>query len=215
MNAGPQLELPVERIAPAWRRWIWLAPVAPALWLLWLSPPQLLGFDTGAIGSILLCLGFWLALWQGRSAAPDLSPGEEAARLGLFFGLAITGYFLAKADLLGGLGSLRGDGAFAVGRNLGLMIVAWIVMSWVLVSRYRGVQEDERDRAIAATAAGWWRGAMVFQLLGLVVTLGLSPAERVAWATPIWVANLLLFALLWSWVVEHAVAWWLYRRDRA
>ena len=50
--------------------------------------------------------------------------------------------------------------------------------------------------------------------LALAVTLGLSPVERLAWATHFMIANLLVFALMWGWLCEYVATAMLYWRDR-
>ena len=84
---------------------------------------------------------------------------------------------------------------------LGLLLVAWSVLNGVLGLRWKGrVQEDERDHRIAQHAAGWgWgRGAVTCCLVGPAMMLTFSPAERLAWATHLMIATLLVFALMWG-----------------
>ena len=76
------------------------------------------------------------------------------------------------------------------------------------------MEEDERDREIAARAAGWGRGALVLCLVGIAVMLGFSPPERLQWATHFMVANLLVFVLMWHCLVEYAATVAMYVRDR-
>ena len=85
-----------------------------------------------------------------------------------------------------------------------------------LAARWKGeIQEDERDREIAAYSGGWGRGALSAVILGVAVMLAISPAEQLAWVTPLTVANLLIFALLWGSLVEHTTSAIRYWRDRA
>ena len=58
------------------------------------------------------------------------------------------------------------------------------------------------------------RGALVFVVIGVAVMLGISPARKLEWATPIAIANLLIFALIWSCFVEYVVTALSYWRDR-
>ena len=51
-------------------------------------------------------------------------------------------------------------------------------------------------------------------VLGIAVMLGLSPPERLAWATLPMVAHLLVFAVVWGGLVEHAAMALMYWRDR-
>jgi phosphatidylglycerophosphate synthase len=89
------------------------------------------------------------------------------------------------------------------------------VVSQVLQWRWKdAVLADERDRDIAVRAAAWGRMATVVAVIGIAVTLGLTPAARLAWATPIVIAHLLIFALVVSCLVEYAVSGVSYWQDR-
>ena len=83
------------------------------------------------------------------------------------------------------------------------------------VALEESVQEDERDRAVEAAADAWSHAALAFVIIGYAVLFGFSPPERLRWATPIVIANLLMFALVCSCFVGGLVAVWRYRRDRA
>ena len=197
-----------------------LAAVAlPALWLLLAGPQRVLGVDTGALGMVLLVTAAWSSLFA-LSMLPRgeresvVAPGEWKAWISTGFMLVAVAYFLGKADVFVGAGF--GDhAAQAVARNLVLLLVAWAVLSQVMSSRWKGmVEEDERDREIATRAAGWGRGALVFCVIGIALMLGFSPAERLQWATHFMVANMLVFALMWGWLVECVVSALMYARDR-
>lgn len=87
---------------------------------------------------------------------------------------------------------------------LGLLLVAWSVLNGVLGPRWKGrVQKDERDHRIAqhATGWGWGRDVVTCCLVGPAMMLAFSPAERLAWATHLMIANLLVLALMW-WAVR-------------
>lgn len=203
------------------KRWIWTGLIVVAgfaVVLLTSRIKQVFGVDSGNLGSVLLVSVTWIAMWS-LSGAPRSSievavaPGEIQAWIGLSFVLAITLYFLSHAPLSSS-GPLHLDpGSRAVGRNIVLMVIAWIVLGAVLRGRVReAVLEDERDRVIETRAAAWGRGALVLSVIGVAVMLGLSPTERLVWATPPAIANLLIFSLLWGALVENAVAaisyWW-------
>src|SRR5688572_4963814 len=76
-----------------------------AFWLLLAGPKDLLGVDPGGFGFGLLVLVAWTAVY-GITAAPrseldeSVSPGEWRAWIGLGFMVVVTGYLLAKADLI-------------------------------------------------------------------------------------------------------------------
>ena len=205
------------------RRWhiAGLAAIAlPALWLLLAGPGQVLGVDTGKLGMFLLVTAAWTSLWALSQLPPGedearVSPGEWKAWIGLGFMLVATVYFMAKLHLIGGESVPHAPLSSAVARNLVLLLVAWAVLSQVIASRWKGrVQEDERDREIEAGASEWGRGGLVFVVIALAVLFGFSPIDRLQWATPFMVANLLVFALMWGWLVEYAATVVMYWRDR-
>jgi uncharacterized membrane protein len=106
-------------------------------------------------------------------------------------------------------------GVRGIPRDLVMLLIAWIVLSWIVRARWKDeVQEDERDRDIAARASGWGRGALVFCVIAIAVTLGVSPPQKLAWATPLTVAHMLVLALVWSSLFEYAAAAVQYWRDR-
>ena len=203
---------------PKWGLVVLVVLAGLAFWLLLAGPGRILGFDAGGAGIALTALVAWLAL-HGVSVAPRsemenaVSPGEWKAWIGVGFSVLAIAYFLSKAHLFFGATDLRD--VQAVGRNLVLMLIAWTVLSWTLENRWKGrVQQDERDREIENVASGWARGALVFVVIGVAVMLGISPARKLEWATPIAIANLLIFALIWSCFVEYIVTALSYWRDR-
>jgi hypothetical protein len=129
--------------------------------------------------------------------------------------LAAIGYFLAKIEVFAAAKVFADADASAVARNLVLLLVAWSILSTVMASRWKGtVEEDERDRGIAARAAAWGRGALVVAVIMLAVTLGLSPASRLQWASHFMVANLLVLAVMWGCLFEYAAGAVLHWRAR-
>ena len=189
-----------------------------SFWMLLAGPGQLFGLDLGNAGVALLMLVAWTALY-GISAAPrgeldeTVSPGEWRAWVGLGFTALVAAYLLLKAELIAGAVDLRDLGG--MGRNIVLLLVAWGVISQVLSGRWKGqVLEDERDRDIERRAAGWARAALVVVTLCFVVLFGFTPVDRLAWATPIAIAHLLLFGLVLHSLVEQAVTAGAYWRDR-
>lgn len=202
-----------------------LAAIAlPALWLLLAGPERVLGFDTGKLGMALLVTAAWTSLLalsklpRGEGEAA-IAPGEWKAWIGTGFMLMAVAYFFLKLRMLG----LGGDAyphphaphMAAIARNLVMLLVAWIILSQVIAARWKGrVQEDERDREIEAKAEGWGRGALVSCVIGYAVLFGFSPPYRLEWATHSMVANMLVFALMWGWLVEYAATAAMYWRDR-
>lgn len=192
-----------------------------AFWLAAAGPDQLLGIDAGNLGIVILLTCLWTTLWwlsrvPAETLESSASHGEWQAWIGLvFLGLAIA-YFVIKLPLFAVSGPItEHPDAARAGRNVVLLVVAWLVLSSVLGGRWRNrVHSDERDREIAQRACGWGRGTLVALVFGLAVTLGFSPSERLAWATPLLLANLLiLLAMVSHWVeiAAQALAYW---RDR-
>ena len=207
----------------AWQRVGWLGLLVAGLlafWALLAGPDVLAGVDLGKWGTALLVTVAWVSLYAiSRTPLGDaergVSPGEWKAWVGVAFMLAVVAYFLAKAHVFAQGAVWDNHGARAVGRNLVLLLVAWAVLTHVLGARWKGrVQEDERDLRIEQQAAGWGRSGLTFCLIGLAVMLAFSPAERLAWATPFMVANLLVLALMCGWLCEYAATAVMYWRDR-
>lgn len=204
-----------------WPKWGLAGVVALAgfaFWLLLAGPGDVLGVDLGGFGFGLLVLVAWASM-HAVSVAPRgelddaVSPGEWQAWVGVGFTLVVLAYLLLKADVIAGARDLRDLGR--IGRNIVLLLVSWAVVAQVLRWRWKGkVLEDERDREIAVRAAAWGRCALVVVVIGVAVTLSLTPPARLAWATPIVVAHLLVFAVVWHSLVEYAVAGVSYWRDR-
>ena len=200
--------------------WLGSSMVASAvgLWLIFWSPDSIVSTLRYGLGSLMLGLGssqaaIQLAVRRQTAFEQNTSAEEVKAWLSLFFVGAITAYLLASTSVLASVPMARD--AAQIGVKLMTILVLWIVIAAVLRGR-RGnaVLEDERDRAIDAKAEGWARGALTFCLIGLVVMLGFSPAEKLQWATPTMLACQLLFVLLWASLVRNAVVAIMYWRDR-
>jgi hypothetical protein len=203
-----------------WIRWLLFLAAGCALWLLLAGPKALLGWDAGSVGMVVLIGSAW-ALLYGVSQTPrevlqrSASPAEWKARVGAGFTAVAMAYFLAKMHVFNDAALPHNPDANAVGRNLVMLLIAWTILSSVMASRWEGaVEEDERDREIAVQAAGWGRGALIFSVVGLAVTLGLTPAARLEWATPLMIGNLLIFALMWGWLCEYVATLAYYLLDR-
>ncbi len=191
-----------------------------ALWMLLAGPGRLFGLSTGPIGVVVLLAGTWCLLHAVSRVPRDAldaaaSPAEWKARIGTAFCLVAVVYFLANAHVFNDAPMRQNPEAAVVGRHLVLLLVAWAILSSVVASRWKGaVETDERDREIAIAAAGWGHGALIFCIVGFAVTLGFTPAEKLEWATPPMIGNLLIFALMWGWLCEYVATLALYRRDR-
>lgn len=207
----------------AWRRWKWtglLLLAGVALWMLLAGRTTRLGIDIGMLGSVLLIGTAWLALYT-VSTMPrgeleqGIAPGEWQAWIGTVFMCVATLYFLSKLHVFGSESIPHAPHSRVVVRNLVVLLIAWTVLSRVLAARWNGhVQSDERDRGIEARAAGWGRAALVSAVVALAVTLGLSPVERLDWATHFMIANLLILLLMCGWLVEYTATALLYWHDR-
>ena len=206
-----------------WRRWelpILLLVAGLTLWLLLAGPVRLAGVQSGYLGMLLLVAAALAVLYRisrvPRGDAEGISPGEWRAWIGLVFMAQLILYVLVKSDVFTGADLLSNPEARAVGRNGVILLIAWILVSAAIRARWKDeIQEDERDREIAAYSGAWGRGALSAVILGVAVMLGISPAEQLAWVTPLTVTNLLIFALLWGSLVEHATSAIRYWRDRA
>ena len=195
-----------------------LAPASLALWLVLVTPTRWLGIDTGAVGTGLLLLTAWASLWLSTripaNREASVSPGEVRQWVALAFTGVIAVFLLVNAgDIVSaqGIAELRG-----IGRTVAMLVIGWILFSAVLRQRANaGVQEDERDREVQRHADSWSHAAISLFVIAVAVTLGLSPADRLAWATPIVVAHLLIFALVVSSLTGCVVAVWQYRRGYA
>lgn len=191
-----------------------------ALWLLVTGPSTLLGIDTGNAGMVLLIGAAWSALYAisrlPRGEADDgISPGEWKAWVGLGFMLVAVGYFLANVQVFAHGGAADNPDANRIGRNLVMLLIAWMVLSSALKSRWLGgVEEDERDRQIEAQARDWGYGAMTVHVIALALLLGFSPAGRLHWATHFMIGNLLVLGLMVACLFEHAAKAVLHGRDR-
>lgn len=204
-------------------RWGWgalLAVAGLAFWMLMAGSGRWFGIDLGMLGTAMLVTVAWVSMYA-VSATPQgalehsVSPGEWRAWIGLGFMLLATLYFASRIHLFQDGGPADSPHAGAVVRNLVMLMIAWAVLSGVLGARWKGrVQEDERDRQIAARASDWGRGALVFAIVGLAVLFGFSPSERLQWATHFLIGNLLVFVLMLGWLVECAATVAMYRRDR-
>ncbi len=191
-----------------------------ALWLLLAGPATVLGIDTGNAGVALLMTAAWVSLYA-ISRMPDggigqaVSPGEWRAWLAFGFTAAIAVYAIAHAAVFQGPPLFRNPDAGRVGRNIAMLVIAWMVLSRVLGARWRAkVEADERDRAIEACAASCASTSLGVYVIGLAVMLAFSSTDKLAWAPPPMIAHLLVIGLILSCVVEYGVTAVAYWRDR-
>lgn len=205
------------------QRWGWtglLVAAGLALWMLLAGSGKILGLDTGSLGMALLITTAWISLAMVAKMPRGgfehaIAPGEWQARIGLVFMAVATVYFLVKLPGFQHEAWPHAPYSRAVATRLVLLLVAWTLLSKVLAARWQGrVQKDERDCEIEVRAGEWGRGALIAAVVVLAVTLGVSPADRLLWATHFMLANLMVLALMCGWLVEYAATAALYWRDR-
>ncbi|MBA8885529.1 hypothetical protein [Dokdonella fugitiva] len=199
---------------------IGLAVIAAlATWLLLAGPARVFGIEAGNAGMVLLMAVGWGSL-HAISRIPDggigesMSPGEWRAWLGLAFTLVIAAYAIVHAPVFHGPPLWHNPDANRIGRNIVMLLVAWMLLARVLDARWRrGVRQDERDREIEARGAGAARLALVVILVGYALLLSFS-TERLEWAVPPLLGHLLVLALIVSCAFEYLVVGLGYWRDR-
>jgi hypothetical protein len=205
----------------AWARSALIAAAGGALWMLLAAPDRLFGWDAGRFGTVLLIACAWGLLYlvsglPGDALRRAASPAEWKAWIGTGFIAVAMAYFIAKLPVLQAAVFPHDAGADAVGRNLVMLLIAWAILSSLLASRWRGaVEEDERDRQIAVRAESWGHGALIFSVVGVSVTFGFTPADRLEWATPRLIGNLLVFALMCGWLCKYVATLAYYWIDRS
>ncbi|HUD41651.1 MAG TPA: hypothetical protein VMR06_06580 [Dokdonella sp.] len=195
-----------------------LAPAALGLWLLVAIPSRWHGIDTGSIGAGVLLAAAAAGLWLSGRIPDDggsaRAPGEQGRWVALVFTGAVGALMLAHAGAFAAARTIAElDG---IGRPVAMLLVGWLILASVARRRPgAGVQEDERDRAVAHAADAASHVVLALAVIAIAVTLGLTPPARLGWASPIAVASLLMFALVAAAFAGHVAALWQYRRDRA
>lgn len=191
-----------------------------ALWLLMAGPRSLLGLDSGNVGMVLLITAAWVSLFAVSrlprdAVAETASPGEWNAWIGTAFMAAAVAYLVSNADAFMAATVWNDPVAGRIVRNLVVLLIAWSVLRGVLARRWsEAVAEDERDREIAAKAVGWGRFGLVAFCVGMAGLLGVSPEDRLQWATHLVIANLLILGLMLSCLLEYVGTAVYYWRDR-
>ena len=178
-------------------------------------------FPLGWIGTLLFVAATWFCVDQlhriprsdGEAA---IAPGEWQAWIGVAFVGAVLVSLLLKAHVfLPQVPLGRNPEAGAVGRHIGTLFVAWLVLANMLKWRWSGsVLSDERDARIELIASEWARCATAAVVIGIAVMLGFSDTERLQQFSYPFIAQMLVFALLWGLWFDQLVAAILYWRDR-
>jgi uncharacterized membrane protein len=195
------------------------AMAAVSLGLMYFAPDSPGRVGLGSLGSAGLLLSVWygLYLWSLRSALTPstAAPGERQARIALCAMGLIAAYFGWTLYRVGSALDLHEQQARAMGHGTSLIVIGWLVVASIQRWRESGVIEDERDRAIRASACGASHTVLVLALIGVILLLGFLPQALVAVATPLLIAHGLIGALILSGLVEHVTSLMMYRRDRA
>jgi len=204
-------------------RYAVLVPLSVIAFLvLFVLPDVRLGWP-GSLAVLLGAWTVWYLLWStarapaaaGDEAVAAMSPGEQRAWIGLVFTLAILVYFGLRAPRMVAPDGGMAPEAAAIARHIAMLVISWLVVMQVLRQYWRDrVEADERDRAIQARATDWARGGLVVFVIGLAVTFAFSPLERLAWAGPMTISNLLIAGLVGSCLLEYLVTGLAYWRGR-
>jgi hypothetical protein len=184
--------------------------------------------DLGWPGGLAMLAGAWVVwylLWatlqesaaaaRADGAAAPVSPGEQRAWIGLVFTAAILVYYALRGSQMVAADGGMAPEASAIGKHIGMLVAGWLVVMRVLRKRWRDtVEEDERDRGIQACASSWARVGLSAFVLCIAVMFAFSPPDRLQWAVPMTVSNLMMTGLIASSLLEYAVIGVAYWRDR-
>lgn len=175
----------------------------------------------GWIGTLVFVAAVWFFVDQvNRIPRSDeetaIAPGEWQAWVGIaFVGAVLGAILLGMRAFLPQVPIQHNSDAAAAGRSIGMLFVAWVVLSHVLKQRWTGmVVADERDARIALVAGQWARCATVVFVAGIAVLLGFSDTNRLLGFSYPYIAQLLMQALLWGLWFEQVATAVLYWRDR-
>ena len=175
----------------------------------------------GWIGTLVFVAAVWFFVDQvnriPRSEEETaIAPGEWQAWVGIaFVGAVLGAILLGMRAFLPQLPIQHNPDAAATGRSIGMLFVAWVVLSHVLKQRWAGmVVADERDARIALVAGQWARCATIVCVVGIAVLLGFSDTDRLRGFSYPYIAQLLMQALLWGLWFEQVATAVLYWRDR-
>ncbi|HYF62757.1 MAG TPA: hypothetical protein VD886_08070 [Herpetosiphonaceae bacterium] len=190
-----------------------------AAYLLLFAPNELLGLETGLVGSALLLLAGWSAIHGLSTTRSDpeslITLGEKQAWVALITTAVVGAYLFAKLSALGWDAGPDNRGLRKVVANSVAMLIGANILAGLLRRRESGsTLEDERDRAIRRGAASVAHAALVIAVIALAVTLGFTPVERLPFSSPVAIAHALIGALMISELVRHAAEAWRYRRER-
>ena len=155
-----------------------------------------------------------------RELLGDISVREQKLWFELVVDVAVGLYFYPKAFVL----MAAGDAAFTGKAMTGLIIgtVTWaiivsVVLSLVFKLNQKSEPKDERDHYIEHTSGRWFGRVLVFcvvGIVGLIVVQAMAAdlSEQLFTLTPLGIALLLLFSLMFASLVDSIVKLYCYRR---
>lgn len=186
------------------------------------------GISLGLVANLAVLAGAWLVwylLWatlresaaaaESDDATAPISPAEQRSWVGLIFSAGILVYFaLHSGQMVAADGSMAPE-ASAIGRHIAMLVIFWVIVMQVLRKRWRDqVERDERDRIIQARANSWARIGLSVFVFGVALTFAFSPLDRLAWAQPMVISNVMMFGLIGSSLLDYAISGVSYWRDR-
>ena len=188
------------------------------------GPDAWFGIDIGPVGAAVLYAAIWLfVIHLSRSPAgifpEDASPAERQGWVTLVFVLLIAIHFLNFVAALPTLGGAADQISNPVSRrfgiNLGMLLVAWIVVGGILRAQNTdGIEADERDLRIQHSSQRAAGGVMSAIIIGLVALLATFPGHAQAWMRPLIVGNVLLGLLIARTLTESVFLVARYSRER-
>jgi len=178
-------------------------------------------FPAGWVGTFLFVAAVWFfvdALHRIPHSEDEaaIAHGEWQAWIGVAFVGAVIVASLINADaFLLQVPIGQNPDAGAVGRHIGTLFVAWLVLAHVLKQRWSGkVLADERDARIELAASQWARFTTASCVIGIALMLGFSDTDRLREFSYLFIAQTLMLALLLGLWFDQLVAAFLYWRDR-
>jgi hypothetical protein len=183
-----------------------------------------LGIDFGPVGAALLYAGLWiflvlLAKHSGEVFPEEWSLAEKQSWVAMVFvgliGLHVINLLASLPALGAEADELRNSATRPLWTNVGMLIVAWIVVGSMLRRQEAaGVELDERDLRIAHRASRFADGSLTLLIIWLVVVLVALPEYSRTWLRPLIAANVLIALLLARALAENVYAVLRYRRER-
>lgn len=187
-------------------------------WLTLFAANRIAGIETGLLGSLLLSASSWLTLIQLLRPARSSGLagfGEKQSWIGLGVTLLSAAYVITKLAAQGWSNDIHAPGMQRIPLGvIGLLIGAAVLERLLRHREPDAIVEDERDHLIRQRAARISHGALIGLIITASVTLGLSPVERLAFATPVMIAYGLIGLLALGELMRYASQIWLYRHER-